>query len=218
MVWKLSLDSQQGNPRATLFISSLSGIIVISYLFSNIWKLLLFNFFFLFYSCLRQEIISICYYIILQKTEIPFYKIFFVKGIILLQILFFFYFTILYWFCHTLTWICHGCTCVPHPEPPSHIPPHPIPLGHPNAPAPSILYHASNLDWRFISHMIVYMFQCHSLKSSYPCPLPTESKRLFYTSMSLLLSRIQGCRYHLSKFHIYELVYCIGVFLSGNQF
>ena len=29
-----------------------------------------------------------------------------------------FYFTILYWFCHTLTWICHECTCVPHPEPP----------------------------------------------------------------------------------------------------
>ena len=37
-------------------------------------------------------------------------------------------------------------------------PPHPIPLGHPSAPAPSILYHASNLDWRFISHMIIYMF------------------------------------------------------------
>ena len=185
MVWKLSLDSQQGNPRATLFISSLSGIIVISYLFSDIWKLLLFNFFFLFYSCLRQEIISICYYIILQKTEIPFYKIFFVKGIILLQILFFFfYFTILYWFCHTLTWICHGCTCVPHPEPPSHIPPHPIPLGHPNAPAPSILYHASNLDWRFISHMIIYMFQCHSPKSSHPRPLPQSPK---YCSIHLCL-------------------------------
>ena len=29
-----------------------------------------------------------------------------------------FYFTILYWFCHTLTWIPHGYTCVPHPEPP----------------------------------------------------------------------------------------------------
>ena len=39
----------------------------------------------------------------------------------------------------------------------------------------------------------------------------TESKRLFYTSVSLLLSCIQGCCYHLSKFHIYALVYCIGV-------
>ena len=39
-------------------------------------------------------------------------------------------------------------------------------------------------------------------------PSPTESKRLFYTSVSLLLSRIQGHHYHLSKFHIYVLVYC----------
>ena len=48
-----------------------------------------------------------------------------------------------------------------------------------------------------------------------PSPSPTESKRLFYTSVSLLLSRIQGYCYHLSKFHTYALVYCIGVFLSG---
>ena len=47
-----------------------------------------------------------------------------------------------------------------------------------------------------------------------PSPSPTESKRLFYTSVSLLLSCIQGYRYHLSKFHMYALVYCIGVFLS----
>ena len=33
-------------------------------------------------------------------------------------------------------------------------------------------------------------------------PSPTESKSLFYTSVSLLLSRIQGYCYHLSKFHI----------------
>ena len=36
-----------------------------------------------------------------------------------------------------------------------------------------------------------------------PLPSPTESKRLFYTPVSLLLSRIQGYHYHLSKFHIY---------------
>ena len=45
-----------------------------------------------------------------------------------------------------------------------------------------------------------------------PTSLSTESKRLFSTSVSLLLSLIQGCCYHLSKFHIYVLVYCIGVF------
>ena len=35
-----------------------------------------------------------------------------------------------------------------------------------------------------------------------PSPSPTESKRLFYTSVSLLLSHIQLYCYHLSKFHI----------------
>ena len=87
-----------------------------------------------------------------------------------------FYFTTLYWFCHTLTWICHGCTCAPHREPASHLPPNPIPLGHPSAPAPSILYHASNLNWWFISHMIIYMFQCHSPISCCPHPLPQSPK------------------------------------------
>ena len=53
-----------------------------------------------------------------------------------------------------------------------------------------------------------------------PSPSPTESKRLFYTSVSLLLSRMQGYHYHLSKFHIYALVYCIGVLLCiiGSRF
>ena len=63
-------------------------------------------------------------------------------------------------FCHTLTWISHGCTCVPHPEAPSHLPSHPLPLGRPSAPALNALFHALNLDWWFISHMITYMFQC----------------------------------------------------------
>ena len=37
-------------------------------------------------------------------------------------------------FCHTVTWISHGFTCIPHPDPPSHLPLHPIPLGLPSAP------------------------------------------------------------------------------------
>ena len=40
-------------------------------------------------------------------------------------------------FCHTLTWISHVFTCIPHPDPPSHLPLHPIPLGLPSAPGPS---------------------------------------------------------------------------------
>ena len=93
-----------------------------------------------------------------------------------ISFIYLFYFTILYWFCHTLTWICHGCTWVPNPESPSRLPHHSISLDLPRAPAPSILYPVSNLDWRFIPYMIVYMFQCHSPKSSHPLPLPQSPK------------------------------------------
>ena len=62
-------------------------------------------------------------------------------------------------------------TCVPHPEPSSLLPLHTIPLGRPSALAPSIKYRASNLDWQLISYMTLYMFQCHSPKSSRPLPL-----------------------------------------------
>ena len=88
----------------------------------------------------------------------------------------FFYFTILYWFCRTLTWIHHRCMWVPNREPPSHLPHHIISLDHHRAPTPSILYPASNIDWWFVSYMIVYMFQCHSPKSSHPLPLPQSPK------------------------------------------
>ena len=84
--------------------------------------------------------------------------------------------TILYWFCHISKWIRHWYTCVPCPEPSSLLSPYTILLGHPSAPAPSIQYHASNLDWRLISYMILYMFQCPSPKSSHPLPLPQSPK------------------------------------------
>ena len=93
-------------------------------------------------------------------------------------------------FCHTFTWISHGCTCVPHPDPPSHLPPHPIPQGHPSAPALSTLSHPSNLDWWFISHMIIYMFQCYSVKSSHPRLLPQSPKVCFYICVSFAVSHI----------------------------
>ena len=59
---------------------------------------------------------------------------------------------------------------------PSHLPPHPIPLGCPSAPALSALFHASNLDWWSISQMVIHMFQCYSLKSSHPPLLPQSPK------------------------------------------
>ena len=92
-------------------------------------------------------------------------------------------------FCNIFTWICHGCTYVPHPEPPSHLPPHPIPQGHPSAPALSTLPHASNLDWWSITsdNIHVSMLFSQIIPSS---PSPTETKSWLFTSVSLLLSHI----------------------------
>ena len=52
------------------------------------------------------------------------------------------------------------------------LPPRAIPLSHPSAPAPSNQYRSLNLDWPLVSYMILFMFQCHSPKSSNPLPLP----------------------------------------------
>ena len=69
-----------------------------------------------------------------------------------------------------------------NPPPSSLLPPRTIPLGCPSAPVPSIQYRASNLDWRLISYMI-YMFHCHSPKSSHPLPLPRVQKTVLYISV-----------------------------------
>ena len=56
-------------------------------------------------------------------------------------------------------------------------PPSPYhPSGSSQCTSPSFLYPTLNLDWQFISHMILYMFQCHSPKSSHPLPLPQSPK------------------------------------------
>ena len=76
-----------------------------------------------------------------------------------------------------------------------------------------VSYIKSGLVIRFLYDIIhVTMPFSQIIPSS---PSLTKSKRLLYTSVSLLLSCIQGYRYHLSKFHIYVLIYCIGIFLSG---
>ena len=47
---------------------------------------------------------------------------------------------------------------------------------HPSGSAPSIQYCASNLEWGLVLYVILYIFQCHSPKSSHPLPLPQSPK------------------------------------------
>ena len=65
-------------------------------------------------------------------------------------------------FCHTSAWIGHRHTCVLSP-----FPPHPIPPGCHRAPALGSLHHISKSHSLSILHMVMYMFQCYSLKSSH---------------------------------------------------
>ena len=106
-------------------------------------------------------------------------------------------------------------TCIPKHEPPSHFPPHNISLGHPHAPAPSILYPVSCIEPRLAIHFLHDSIHVSMPfpKSSHPFPLP-QSPKVCSIHLCLLLSHVQGYHYHVSKFHIYVLLYCIGVFLS----
>ena len=84
-----------------------------------------------------------------------------------------------------------------------------------SSPCTSPKHPVSCIEPRLAIHFLYDIIHVSMPFSQIISPSPTESKRLFYISVSLLLSRIQGYCYHLSKFHIYVLVYCIGVFLSG---
>ena len=57
---------------------------------------------------------------------------------------------------------------------------HPIPLGCPRAPALGALLHVLNSHYSSILHIIMYMFQCYSFKSSHPCFLPLSPFIYFY--------------------------------------
>ena len=114
----------------------------------------------------------------LQTAAILFLKINLIGG----------YFTILWWFLSYTDMNQPWVYMCPLSWTPSHLP-HPIPWGCPSAPALSPPFHALNLDWWSISHMVIYMFQCYSLKSSHPCLL-SQSPKVCSLYLSLLMSCI----------------------------
>ena len=118
-----------------------------------------------------------------------------------------------------------GAHVSPHPEPFFHLPPYLIPLGCPRAPALSALLHAWNLHWSSILHIVIYMFQCYSLKSSHPHLLPHVPKVcslhlclfccLAYTIIiTVSLNSMYVYIYIYIYIYIYMLIHCIGFSLS----
>ena len=121
------------------------------------------------------------------------------------------YFTILHWFLPNIdmnqSWVymCSPSRTPLPPPSPFHLsgssqctsPKHPV----------SCIEPGLAIRFLYIIHVSIPFSQIIP-----PSPSPTESKILLYTSVSLLLSRVQGYCYHLYKLHIYTLVYCIGIF------
>ena len=101
--------------------------------------------------------------------------------------------------------------------PPSSVPPPPSPSCPRLAQSTSFGCPASCIKPTLVLCFTYGNLQVSALfsQSIPPSPSPTESKSLFYTAVSLFLFCIYGYHYHLSKFHIYVLVYCNGLYLSG---
>ena len=113
------------------------------------------------------------------------------------------YFTILYWFCihqHESTTGVHVFPILNPVPPPS--PYHPSGSSQCTSPKHPVSCIEPGLAISFLYDIIHVSMPFSQI--SPPSPSPTESKRLFYTPVSLLLSHIQGYCYHLSKFHIYR--------------
>ena len=98
-----------------------------------------------------------------------------------------------------------------HPELPSFLSPHPV--SSRLSQSTSFRCPASYVQLALTyGNIYVSILFSQIIPSS---PSPTESKSLFFTSVSLLLLCTQDHQYHLSRFHTYALIY--GVCLSVSD-
>ena len=118
------------------------------------------------YSILRNTLYSLIH------LHILFYYYYY----FLIFIFTLFYFTILYWFCHTLTWIRHGCTWVPKHEPPLP-PPTPYHFSG-SSPCTSPKHPVSCIKHRLAIHFLNDSIHVSMPFSQIipPSPSPSESK------------------------------------------
>ena len=83
----------------------------------------------------------------------------------------------------------------PHPPPSPH-----HPSGSSQCTSPEHLSHASNLDWQSVSPLLVYLFQCCSLRTSHPRLLPQNLK---------------VCSVHLCLFFCFAYRVVVTIFLNS---
>ena len=146
--------------------------------------------------CIPLKVRWICIFELLWQQDNHFIQCFF----------FFFSFIFISWrlitskhcsgFCHTLTWISHGVTCIPHPNPPSHLPLHLIPLDLPSAPGQSTcLMHPT-----WAGDLLHYrQYTCCSFKTSHPS----------------LSQSPKVCSVHLCLFFCFAYTVIITIFLNS---
>ena len=75
-----------------------------------------------------------------------------------------------------------------------------------SAPALSTLSHSSNLDWESVSHMIIYMFQCYSFRSSHPHLFPHCASVLVFRWMFMSLLPLQIFFFLIGESLLYNVV------------
>ena len=111
-----TLAINEGSSRSAYSVN-VQNLVVRIVILKSILSYFFFNFIFLFYFVFRLWL----FFIFIFLNFILFFSFIFISWRLS---------TLQYCsgFCHTLTWISHGFTCVPHPDLPSHLPLHPIPL------------------------------------------------------------------------------------------
>ena len=87
------------------------------------------------------------------------------------------------------------------PPSPSH------PSGSSQCTSPEHLSHASSLGWWSFSPLMVYLFQCYSLRTSHPCLLPQSPKVCSVHLCLFFLFCILGYRYHLFPYICVSILY-----------
>ena len=155
---------------------------------------------------INLQVVSVKYHFFFFFSQVPFKKLLFIyfnwRIIPLLYC---------HGFCHISVWIGHRYTCVPSILSP------PPPLSQPYScrlsQSTGFGCPGSYIKFAlvvYLSYGKVYV----SMLSSQISPSPTESQSLFFTSVSPLLPYTWDHWHHLSRFHVYALIYDICLSLS----